>query len=325
MTDRDLGSPPPFAVVVEGLTRAYGQVRAVEDLRIEVRRAELFGLVGPDGAGKTTTLRLLAGILPPTSGDATILGASVVRDPESVKRRIAYMPQRFGLYGDLTVLENIRFYADLYLVPAKDLSKRLDRLFAFSRLGPFRDRLAAKLSGGMKQKLGLCCALVHEPEVLLLDEPTFGVDPISRRDLWLILHEMVAAGVTAIVSTSYMDEAERFDRVALMNSGRLLSVAAPGDLQSADDGGLLLVRVDRTRDARDLLRAVPGIRTVTLFGDHLHVATESREANAAIAIPSIRAALERGGYSVLSIEPATPSMEDVFLRRLGVASEPGRP
>jgi ABC-2 type transport system ATP-binding protein len=175
------------AVSLTDLTRHFGDVRAVDALSFEIGRGELFGVVGPDGAGKTTTLRMLAGVLPPSSGDATIGGVSVVQDPEGVKRHIAYMSQRFGLYTDLTVRENIDFYADLFLVPNAERAARLERLYAFSGLEPFEQRLAGQLSGGMKQKLGLCCALIHEPEIMLLDEPTFGVDPISRRDLWLIL------------------------------------------------------------------------------------------------------------------------------------------
>jgi ABC-2 type transport system ATP-binding protein len=189
-------------IQVHALTRRFGELTAVDRLSFEVRKGELFGLVGPDGAGKTTTLRMLAGVLRPTEGDATLAGLSVARNPEAVKHRLAYMSQRFGLYADLTVLENLSFYADLYRVPRSERPARLERLFQFSNLAPFKDRLAGKLSGGMKQKLGLSCALIHQPEILLLDEPTFGVDPVSRRELWLIVHEMVAEGVTAVVSTA---------------------------------------------------------------------------------------------------------------------------
>ncbi|HSL85264.1 MAG TPA: ABC transporter ATP-binding protein, partial [Thermoanaerobaculia bacterium] len=201
------------------------------DLSFEVEEGELFGLVGPDGAGKTTTLRMLAGVLRPSAGDATVAGVSMARQPERAKPRIAYMSQRFGLYADLTVSENLQFYADLYRVPRAERAERLERLFGFSGLGPFRDRLAGRLSGGMKQKLGLSCALVHRPEVLLLDEPTFGVDPVSRRELWLIVHGMVAEGVTDVVSNAYLDEAERFDRLALLHQGRLLALDTPRALQ----------------------------------------------------------------------------------------------
>ena len=212
---------------VESLGRRFGAIVAVHSLSFEVGQGELFGVVGPDGAGKTTTLRMLAGVLRPTSGDAFIDGTSVARDPERGKHDVAYMSQRFGLYADLTVMENLRFYADLYRVAREERETRLERLFQFSGLGPFRDRLAGQLSGGMKQKLGLSCALIHRPKLLLLDEPTFGVDPVSRRELWIIVHEMVAEGVTALVSTSYMDEAERFDRLAMLDRGRILALDSP--------------------------------------------------------------------------------------------------
>jgi ABC-2 type transport system ATP-binding protein len=239
-TNAPHGRDPPdaaaAAVVLRGLGRAFAGVQAVAGLTFEVRRGELFGMVGPDGAGKTTTLRMLAGVLPPTAGDATVLGASVAREPERVKTHIAYMAQRFGLYEDLTVRENLIFYADLYRVPRALRPERLERLYRFSRLGEFEDRLAGRLSGGMKQKLALSCALIHQPPVLLLDEPTFGVDPISRRELWLILHHMVADGMTVIMTTSYMDEAERCDRVALLHEGRLLALDVPARIQQAVHG-----------------------------------------------------------------------------------------
>ena len=218
-------------VVVTALTREFGPVSAVRDLSFSVERGELFGIVGPDGAGKTTLLRMLAGVLRPTAGDAVIGGVSVARDPEKVKHELAYMSQRFGLYTDLTVLENITFYADLYRVPRKERPARLQELWSFSGLGPFQNRLAGALSGGMKQKLGLCCALIHRPPLLLLDEPTFGVDPISRRDLWLIVHDMVHAGTTVIVSTAYLDEAERCDRVLLLHQGQVLGLDRPASIQ----------------------------------------------------------------------------------------------
>src|SRR5690606_13850798 len=232
------------AVALTGLTRRFGNIVAVDGLTFDIRPGELFGIVGPDGAGKTTTLRMLAGVLPPSAGDATIAGVSVARDPEAVKPRLAYMAQRFGLYEDLTVRENIEFYADLYRVPARVRPARLERLYRFSNLGEFEGRLAGALSGGMKQKLALCCALIHQPELLLLDEPTFGVDPISRRDLWMIVHEMVAEGVTAIVTTSYLDEAERCDRIALLDRGRVVALGSPASLQEVLEERLVAGRVE---------------------------------------------------------------------------------
>ena len=304
------------AVVVEDLTRRFGALTAVDRLRFSVRRGELLGLLGPDGAGKTTTLRMLSGVLPPSAGDAFLGGVSVVREPERVKHGLAYMSQRFGLYADLTVLENIEFYADLYRVPRAERAARFERLFRFSNLGPFKDRLAGKLSGGMKQKLGLSCALVHEPEVLLLDEPTFGVDPVSRRELWLIVHEMVGKGTTAIVSTAYMDEAERFDRVALVHEGRLLALGTPEALQRGIAGAILEVRVaEKVREARRAALGVPGVRTATAFGDRLHLAVDAPGPD----ISTIDAALRAVGAPAEGIGEIAASMEDVFIDQIARA------
>lgn len=303
------------AVILDGLSRRFGTVTAVDALSFPVRAGELFGLLGPDGAGKTTTLRMLAGVLPPSAGDAHLQGVSVVQDPEGVKRSLAYMSQRFGLYADLTVAENIEFYADLYQVPRAERKARYERLFQFSNLGPFKDRLAGKLSGGMKQKLGLSCALVHQPEILLLDEPTFGVDPVSRRELWLIVHEMVSHGVTAIVSTAYMDEAERFDRVALIHQGHLLALGTPGELQAAVPGAVVEIKVDRVREARALARNLPGVRTVTAFGDRLHLAVDASSGGPAVLAASLRAA----GFTPGESRPIQPSMEDVFVDQVSRA------
>jgi ABC-2 type transport system ATP-binding protein len=308
---------PEIAVLAHGLTRHFRAVRAVDDLTFGVRRGELFGLVGPDGAGKTTTLRMLAGILRPTAGDATVGGASVTRDPEGVKRRIAYMAQRFGLYADLTVAENLRFYADLYEVPAAARPARLERLYRFSNLGPFADRLAGKLSGGMKQKLALSCCLVHTPEILLLDEPTFGVDPISRRDLWLIVHDMVAAGVTAIVSTAYMDEAERCDRVALLDRGRLLALDTPAALMAAMRGEILAIAVADPRGAREAILRHPAAIRAAIFGDRLHVTVAAADRDGA----AVTAALGAAGFAVASAERIAPGMEDVFIDLIATAGE----
>jgi ABC-2 type transport system ATP-binding protein len=303
------------AIRVEGLTRRFADLAAVADLSFSVGRGELFGLLGPDGAGKTTTIRMLAGVLRPSAGEAVVAGVSVGRDPEAVKDRIAYMSQRFGLYTDLTVIENLRFYADLYRVPKAEYEARLARLFRFSGLEPFRDRLAGNLSGGMKQKLGLSCALIHEPEVLLLDEPTFGVDPVSRRDLWLIVHEMVSHGVTVLVSTAYMDEAERFDRLAMIHKGRLLAIDTPDALRSELAGKIIAVRVDteRVRDARDAARSIPLARRVAIFGDRLHITVDSAENDA----PLIASAMRAAGFPRVETEPIEPSMEDVFIERIG--------
>jgi ABC-2 type transport system ATP-binding protein len=305
----------PPTIEVRGLSRAFKSLVAVDALSFTAAEGELFGLVGPDGSGKTTTLRMLAGVLRPTGGDALLDGVSVVREPERVKERLAYMSQRFGLYNDLTVLENLRFYADLYRVPAAERAKRIERLFRFSGLEPFGDRLAGRLSGGMKQKLGLSCALIHEPKILLLDEPTFGVDPISRRDLWMIVHEMVGRGVTAVVSTSYMDEAERFDRLALIDRGRLLAVDTPEALQAGLAGQILSVRLERPREARAAALRSPLVRRAAVVGDRLHLLVAAAERNA----PAVTRALEEAGFPVLASEVIPPSLEDVFIERITAA------
>ena len=310
------GSPAAEALLeVRGLTRRFGALVAVDGLDFAVRRGELFGLVGPDGAGKTTTLRMLAGVLRPTAGDALLGGVSVARDPERVKPRLAYMAQRFGLYADLTVRENLDFYADLYRVPRAERAARYERLFRFSSLGPFQGRLAGRLSGGMKQKLGLSCALVHQPELLLLDEPTFGVDPISRRDLWLIVHEMVAQGVTVVVSTAYMDEAERFDRLAFLHRGRVLALDTPAALQGGLTGEILALRAPDPRAALAAARALPEVRRAAQFGDRVHVTVGAAERDA----PAVRAGLAAAGVAALALEPVAPSLEDVFIERIAAA------
>lgn len=305
-------------VEARGLARSFGSVRAVQDLTFDVASGELFGVVGPDGAGKTTLLRMLAGILPPTDGDARIGGVSLGEDPEATKALCAYMPQRFGLYEDLTVLENLEFYADIYEVPAADRAPRMERLFAFSRLESFADRLAGALSGGMKQKLALSCALIHAPRLLLLDEPTFGVDPISRRELWMILHEMVANGVTLIVTTSYLDEAERCDRTLLLHEGQALALDTPDKLLESASGTLLRVRTAHPRADRDRFRGIVGVRSAVLFGDRLHVTIRSDSHGA--AWDEVAAEAAALGVDILGVEPGLPTLEDVFLERVGSAA-----
>jgi ABC-2 type transport system ATP-binding protein len=303
------------AIEARSLGRRFGDAWAVKDLSFEVREGELFGLVGPDGAGKTTALRMLAGVLSPTGGDAWVLGASVARDPERMKPSIAYMPQRFGLYADLTVRENLDFYADLHGVRRGEAREaRIERLHRFSNLAPFVDRLAGKLSGGMKQKLALSCALLHRPRLLLLDEPTFGVDPISRRDLWIILQEMLGEGITIVLSTSYLDEAERCDRVALLDGGRIVAVDSPRSLQAGLEGRAFAIRARRPRRALDVLRARPETRRAALFGETVHVTL----AEPAVELPGeLVGALESAGAGVASIETLRPSLEDVFIERTG--------
>ncbi|HSW29618.1 MAG TPA: ABC transporter ATP-binding protein [Longimicrobiales bacterium] len=317
MTATPASGPAPaadVAISLRGLTRRFGDHVAVDALTLDVQRGELFGIVGPDGAGKTTTLRMLAGVLRPSAGTAVLEGVDVGRDPEKAKPHLAYMAQRFGLYEDLTVRENLDFYADLYRVPRAERPARLERLYRFSRLGEFSERLAGKLSGGMRQKLSLSCCLIHHPRVLLLDEPTFGVDPISRRDLWVILHEMVAEGITVVVSTSYLDEAERCDRVAMLDEGSILALDRPQTLQGSLEGTMLALRADRPREARALLRALPGVRSAALFGDVVHTLL----APGADALGPSRA-LAGAGIALHDSEEVEPSLEDVFIHLVGTA------
>ena len=220
-----------ITIKTANLTRKFKDLIAVDNLNIEIPEGEIFGLVGPDGAGKTTTMRLLTGILDPTSGEGWVYGKHIERDAESLKDDIAYMSQKFGLYEDLSVMENINFYADVYGVPKKERDKKIDNLLGFSGLLPFKKRLAGKLSGGMKQKLGLACALIHTPKVLFLDEPTNGVDPVSRRDFWQILYQLLKDKVTILISTAYLDEAERCKRVGLMHNGKLLRCDIPENIK----------------------------------------------------------------------------------------------
>jgi len=227
------------AISAKNLTRKFGDLTAVDELNLEIEEGEIFGLVGPDGAGKTTTMRLLTGILDPSAGEGWVYGKNIISETEELKDNIAYMSQRFGLYEDLTVLENINFYADIFCIPPKERPETIEKLLGFSGLTPFKERLAGKLSGGMKQKLGLACALIHTPKVLFLDEPTNGVDPVSRRDFWRILYELLKEKVTILYSTSYLDEAERCKRVGLLHKGKLLRCDTPQAIKEEYKAGTL--------------------------------------------------------------------------------------
>jgi len=300
------------------LRRTFGDLVAVAGVDLEVAEGEIFGLVGPDGAGKTTTMRMLTGLLPPTGGAAEVAGCDVVRDAERLKEHIGYMSQRFGLYPDLTVMENLDFYADIYGVPARERAARTERLLGFSNLTPFQDRLAGNLSGGMKQKLGLACALIHTPRVLFLDEPTNGVDPVSRRDFWRILYQLVRERVTIFVSTAYLDEAERCNRLALLHQGRLLGLGTPDEVKALMPGALLEVRTAAPRRTAAVLRAQLAGATVGLFGDRVHVAV----ADPAAAEAAIRRLLAGAGFDLQSLRPIEPSLEDVFVSVLAAKEAP---
>jgi len=307
-------SPP--AIIVSSLSKHFGEVRAVDGLSLEVYAGEIFGLVGPDGAGKTTALRMLAGVMSADSGSVRVAGCDVGRDPEGAKSLLSYMSQRFGLYEDLTVDENIRFYADLFGVRRKQRVQRSQELLAAAGLSDFRSRLAGNLSGGMKQKLGLVCALIHTPKVILLDEPTNGVDPVSRRDFWRILYSLVAEGVAILTSTSYLDEAARCHRVGLLYRGRMLFCDRPDELEKKFRGEILAVHAAQPRQVRAALAGAPGVRDALLVGDHVHLFVDE----AARRLPDLRARLESAGVIYDSIQPVAATIEDLFVS--AVESEP---
>jgi ABC-2 type transport system ATP-binding protein len=300
------------AIEVRGLSRRFGPLLAVNDVTFSVQPAEIFGLVGPDGAGKTTIMRMLAGVLSSDSGTIVLDGVDVVGEPERVKPRLSYMPQRFGLYEDLTVAENIRLTAELFSVPRRQRAERAKRLLAAAALGPFQRRLAGNLSGGMKQKLGLVCALIHTPRVLLLDEPTTGVDPVSRRDFWAILYDLREHGVTIVFSTAYMDEAERCSRLALLHAGEVRYCDTPHRLKQAMPGVLLAVPAADPRAARAALAGLPAVLGLLLMGDRVHVRVGS--ANEA---PLLSDRLAARGVAHGPIVPVEPGIEDVFVALVG--------
>jgi ABC-2 type transport system ATP-binding protein len=282
---------------------------AVRDLNLEVKTGEIFGLVGPDASGKTTTLRMLCGILRPDGGEATVAGYDIRKQAEALKDKVGYLPQRFGLYGDLTVLENIHFYADLYQVSRKKRKERIEKLLQFANLTPFGKRKAQNLSGGMKQKLGLICALIHTPEILFLDEPTTGVDPLSRRDFWIILYDLLKEGVTILFSTSYLDEAERCNRVGMVYQGELLITDAPSVIKNQIRGTILELRMEDYQKGMKILESVEGLRSLVLSGDKIHVVVDDSEE----AERLIRDALRKQGLDVLGLEEVRPSLEDAFV------------
>jgi ABC-2 type transport system ATP-binding protein len=297
------------AITASHLVRTFPGVRAVDDLSFEVHPGEIFGLVGPDGAGKTTTLRMLAGIMTPDSGSATVAGFDVVRDPEAAKLHLSYMPQRFGLYEDLTVDENIRFYADLFGVDHAERAARSSELLEAAGMNEFRKRPAGKLSGGMKQKLGLVCALIHRPKVILLDEPTTGVDPVSRRDFWKILYNLVSGGVSILTSTAYLDEAERCHRVALVHQGKLLFCDTPANLKSRLGKGVLAITSPDPRALHNALKNADGISSMVLTGDGVHVVVD----DASRRMPEFEAILRAAGVPFDQFRTVTPSIEDLFV------------
>jgi ABC-2 type transport system ATP-binding protein len=307
-----LSTAPP-AIFADGLTKKFDQLTAVDKLCLSVFPGEIVGLVGPDGAGKSTSLRMLATIMDPDSGSASIAGFDTVQQAAQVKDHLAYMSQKFGLYQDLTVGENINFYADLYGMKRKGRKERIDELLDFSHMRPFIGRKAGNLSGGMKQKLQLVCALIHTPKVLLLDEPTNGVDPVSRRDFWRILHRLRQQEVAILITTAYLDEAERCDRVGLIDKGKLLATGTPGEIKQLLDGRIVAIRSNSARQLSHLLRDQPFTKSVNLFGDTVHLICQPDQDTDA----RIYRVLAESGLDHDKIREIQPSLEDIFVHLLG--------
>ena len=305
------------SISATGLCKTFNGSPAVSDVSLEVYPGEIFGLVGPDGAGKTTTLRMLSSIMDPSSGSARIAGYDVATQAAEVKDHMAYMSQRFSLYQDLTVMENISFYADLYGVPRKGRGLRVDELLGFSHMQPFKKRKAGDLSGGMKQKLQLVCALIHTPKVLLLDEPTNGVDPVSRRDFWRILYQLLKKDVAILVTTAYLDEAERCNRVGLLDRGKLLATGTPSEIKKLMHGDIVAIR---SRDAWDITRLIRenlDCSSVNVFGDTVHVVCDQVEN----VMERAGALISDAGLSIDSMGVMAPTLEDVFVSVL--SKDPG--
>ena len=298
-------------ISLDRVGKQYGKTPAVRELSLSVERGEMFGLIGPDGAGKTTTIRLICGLLRADTGGVRVLDLDPVRDHRRMTGSVGYLSQRFSLYGDLTIDENIAFFAEIHGVA--DYRARRDRLLEMTQLAPFRARLADRLSGGMKQKLALACTLVHEPALIVLDEPTTGVDPVSRREFWKLLSEFLSQGITIVMATPYLDEAERCTRVALLHEGRLLALDRPDTLRATLPGALFEVIVSEHRRAPDALKRLPGVTDVQMFGERAHVVMAQGDPAAADLIAS---SLAQAGLPAASVRPLAASLEDVFIARL---------
>jgi drug efflux transport system ATP-binding protein len=297
------------ALAFDRVTKRYGELTAVDGVSFAIEGGEMFGLIGPDGAGKTTSIRMACGLLRPDSGEVRVLGRDPIRQHRAVTADLGYLSQRFSLYGDLSIDENIAFFAEIHGV--RGYKPARDRLLELTQLAPFRSRRADRLSGGMKQKLALACTLVHEPQILILDEPTTGVDPVSRREFWKLLSEFLSRGLTIIMSTPYLDEAERCGRVALLHDGHLLAVDRPQHLQARLDGQLLEVSVRGGRPSLEVLRSIPAIADVQSFGDRAHL--RLRRTVTASSAATIAQTLEGAGSSSVTVRPIGASLEDVFI------------
>jgi ABC-2 type transport system ATP-binding protein len=304
------------AVTFTNVVKRYGATTALDGVTLGVERGEMYGLIGPDGAGKTTAIRLLCGLLRADAGEIRVLGADPIRDHRTISDRVGYLSQRFSLYGDLTIDENIAFFAEIHGV--RDYHARRDQLLEMTQLTPFRKRLADRLSGGMKQKLALACTLVHQPQLIVLDEPTTGVDPVSRREFWKLLSEFLAEGITILMSTPYLDEAERCTRVALLHDGRVLAIDEPERLRDLMPGRMLEMMTGSMPGLLDIVRRMPGVDDAQVFGERVHVRLQD---TADEAVERFIAALQGTPLARASVRPVPPSLEDVFIARLGKGEE----
>ncbi len=312
---------PAPAISVEGLTRRFGDFTAVDGITFTVGRGEIFGFLGPNGAGKSTTIRMLCALLPPTSGRALVLGRDAAREPQAVRKDIGYMSQRFSLYDDLTVAENIELFGGLYGLSAARRAKRAEWVLEMASLGDRRDSPTGTLARGVKQRLALGCALLHQPQLLFLDEPTSGVDPISRASFWELIRSLAAGGTTVLVTTHYMDEAEACHRLALIYRGRIIALDTPARLKSERmPGEVLEVEAEPLMEALALAPSVPGVREAAVFGRTLHLVADS----ATGTLPAVREAFARGGIAVRAAGRITPSLEDVFVHLVEISDSESR-
>ena len=306
------------AITMARVEKRYGTTRALDSMSLTVRRGEMFGLIGPDGAGKTTAIRLICGLIHADAGDLRVLGLHPSRDHRQLTERVGYLSQRFSLYGDLSIDENIAFFAEIHGV--RDFRRQRDQLLDLTQLTPFRSRLASRLSGGMKQKLALACTLVHEPQLILLDEPTTGVDPVSRREFWKLLAAFLERGVTILMSTPYLDEAERCARVALVHEGRVLALDAPARLRTLIKGPMVEMLAGASgSEAAALIRTLPGVEDVQTFGERLHIMLNP---SAPDVVGRFTAALRETRFADASVRPIPPSLEDVFIAQLAEKESP---
>jgi ABC-2 type transport system ATP-binding protein len=301
---------------IRGLTKKFDGTTAVDDLHLTIQRGEMFGIVGPDGAGKTTAFRMLTGVLTPTSGTATILGFDLIKESRAINRGIGYLSQRFSLYGDLTVDENIEFFAEINEV--YDYKDRRDELLEFTRLTPFRKRLAEQLSGGMKQKLALACTLIHRPRIIFLDEPTTGVDPVSRRDFWKILSSLLEESIAIVMSTPYLDEAERCARIALMNKGKVMVVDTPQNIRESMLGEVIEIICDQIRKAASILKAHALVHDVQAFGDRLNIVLDDVKRD----FPQVEPALREANIHIAESRVINPSLENIFISLMSRETAP---